>query len=345
MTSDHRITSLARRWGAGVGMATGAGVAAAVIGMTGAPVAHADAGSTSTDLGLLDSAEANAAEAFTLAGGFVPPDLADVFDKFEAVQTPLLSSDNSFFSGLGHVLFDVPDQQLNQTSDALLSAAQSFAADDPASITDDLDYLSAGFKFADSLFGSILPFAVGKIVDQLFDLGDVDTAGGTATDIDPNNVALSVDGIPLMQEGSATAVSSPGLFNVAAATGVDSHASATGGLFDAAVAEGSSSSASASGSVFDAAGAVGSGSSADASGPVDAALVMGSGSSATADGGLFDSAGVFADNGTAVAGPGDFDVAKVLSDGLTATATGNDVIDIEPSTMDPSFMDGSFLSL
>jgi hypothetical protein len=60
MNSNHRITSQARRWGAGVGIAAGAGVAAAMVGMNSAPAAHADpvdAASTSTDpTGLLDSA-------------------------------------------------------------------------------------------------------------------------------------------------------------------------------------------------------------------------------------------------------------------------------------------------
>jgi hypothetical protein len=189
MNSDHRTASPARRWGVGVGVAAGAGVAAAMIGMVGAPSAYADDGSASADLGLLMSADADVTEAINVLNnlpGVVidigsPAEPIDAISQFEAIQTPLLSSDNSFLSGLGGLLFDGPDQQLNQASGAFLSAVQAYVAD--PSITNDLDVLSTTFQFDDSLFGSILPNDVGKVIDQLFDVGGFDTAGGGAADV------------------------------------------------------------------------------------------------------------------------------------------------------------------
>jgi hypothetical protein len=167
-------------------MATGAAVAATMTGITDAPAAHADNGSTATDLGLLDTAQANVTEAFSVLDSVsgmhpvVPADFGDAINRFEAIQEPLLSSDNSFLSGLGHFLFDGPDQQLAQASDTFLTAAQSFAVD-PTSITNELDALSASFQFDGALlFGSLFPNVVGKVIDQVFDIGGFDTAAAGA---------------------------------------------------------------------------------------------------------------------------------------------------------------------
>lgn len=180
----------ARQWGVGLGMAIGAGMAAAMIGMTGAPAAHADAGSAATDLGLLDSAAADFTEAInvlTNTPGVVVIDLSglnvpDIINQFEAIQTPLLSSDNSSLSGLGDFLFDGPDQQLAHAGDVFLTAAQAFAAD--PSPTAGLGISSAGFQYTDTLlFESLYPNGVGAVIDQLLGLGGFDTAAGSAADV------------------------------------------------------------------------------------------------------------------------------------------------------------------
>jgi hypothetical protein len=194
MKSNPCIARQARRCSVGFGIAVGAVAAAAMIGVASAPAAHADPVdvSTSTDLGLLDAAAADMTEANDVLHnlpGVVVVDLfggisnaADVIDQFEAIQAPLLSSDNSFFSGLGHVLFDYPDQQLNQASDAFLSAVQSFAAD-PSSLTG-FDVSLAGFQYTGTvLFDSLLPNVVGEVIDQLFGLEGPDAVGGSAADV------------------------------------------------------------------------------------------------------------------------------------------------------------------
>jgi hypothetical protein len=194
MNSEHRTTSQARRRTVGVGMVVGAGVAAAIIGMPGAPAAHADDGSASTDLiGLLDSAAADMTEANDVLHnipGVVVVDLggvignaADTINQFEAIQEPLLSSDNNFWSGLGDFLFADPDQQLNQASDAFLTATQAVAAD-PSSLIAGLELSLAGFQYTDTvLFDSLLPNAVGWLIDQLFGIGSFDAAASSAADV------------------------------------------------------------------------------------------------------------------------------------------------------------------
>ncbi len=184
------MTSSVRRWVSGVGLAGGAAVAAAMIGGAATtPTARADDGSLATDIGLLTTAETDVNDGLTaltqLSGGSAPPgNLGVLIGDYEAVQTPLLSSDNSFLSGLGEALFNGPDQQLAQSSEAFLSAAGAYAAD-PTSVTNTVDVLSSTFQWTDSLlFDSVPDNAIGKLVDQVFDVGGYDTASaGAATDL------------------------------------------------------------------------------------------------------------------------------------------------------------------
>ncbi|MGA8546078.1 MAG: hypothetical protein WB785_12575 [Mycobacterium sp.] len=164
-------------------MAVAAGVATVLLNMTGAPAAHADDGSLATDIGLLNSAETNLTDALNVlsqvSGGAsgIPASLPDLTSQFEAIQTPLLSSDNSFLSGLGDVLFNGPDQQLAQSSDAFLVAAEAFAAD-PTSSINQLDTVSTAFQYDDSLlFGALPADVVGKIIDQLLGFDIAANAG------------------------------------------------------------------------------------------------------------------------------------------------------------------------
>jgi hypothetical protein len=181
MTSIRRASCRVRQWSSGAGLAA---AAAAVIGMG---TAHADDGSLTTDIGLLNSAATNVTEGFnvwTQAYGEAPPssaDLTQAITQFEADQTPLLSSDNSLLSGLGESLFNGPDQQLAQASDAFLSAAEAYAAD--PSTTNGLDTASASLQFDDSLlFESGPANLIGQIIEQVFHLGGSDIASAAATD-------------------------------------------------------------------------------------------------------------------------------------------------------------------
>lgn len=67
---------------------------------------------------------------------------------------------------------------------------------------------------------------------------------------DPSlNIAINIDGIPLLHLGTATATSDSGDFAIA--VGNDANASATGGFGDFASADGTDASATASGGDFD----------------------------------------------------------------------------------------------
>jgi hypothetical protein len=185
MTRNRRTVGRVRRWSAGAGLAA---AAAAVVGMGTAPAALADDGSLATDIGLLNSAATNVTEGFnvwTQAYGEAPPssaDLTQAITQFEADQTPLLSSDNSLLSGLGEALFNGPDQQLAQASDAFLSAAEAYAAD-PSSATG-LDAASASLQFDESLlFDSAPANLIGQVIDQVFHLGGSDIVSAAATDL------------------------------------------------------------------------------------------------------------------------------------------------------------------
>jgi hypothetical protein len=156
---------------------TGAGLAAAAAAMIGMGTAHADDGSVPTDIGLLNTAQTDIAEAFSLSGqtqtGATP------FPELEAIQTPLLSSDNSFVSGFGEALFNGPDQQLAQASEAFLSAAETLSSD-TSNFTALGDYASTSFQVDGAIFGEIPSTFIGKLTDQIFDIGGFDTASASA---------------------------------------------------------------------------------------------------------------------------------------------------------------------
>lgn len=181
-----RMTSNVRQWVTAVGFTGGAVVAAAMVGTASAPAAHAD--DLSTDIGLLTTAETDVNDGLTalsqlpgVGGGTPPAELGDLISQYEAVQTPLLSSDNSFVSGLGELLFNGPDQQLAQSAETFLSASDAYAAD-PTSLINTVDVLSATFQWSDSLlFDSVPANAIGKLVDQVagYDIA----SAGAATDL------------------------------------------------------------------------------------------------------------------------------------------------------------------
>jgi hypothetical protein len=172
---NRRTTGQARLWAGGISTAA---AAAAMIGMG---TAHADVGSVPTDIGLLNTAQTDIAEAFSLSGQTNAG--AGFFPELEAIQTPLLSSDNSFVSGFGEALFNGPDQQLAQASEAFLSAAETLSSD-TTNFTALGDYASTGFQVTGAIFGEIPSTLIGKLTDQIFDIGGFDTtSAGAATDL------------------------------------------------------------------------------------------------------------------------------------------------------------------
>jgi len=179
------MTNSVRRWAAGVGLAGGAVVAAGMIGTASAPAARAD--DLSTDIGLLNAAESNIEDAFNLSGQ-TETIFPHVISQLEAIQTPLLSSDNSLVSGWGEFLFNGPDQQLAQSTDAFLLAGEALAAD--PSPTTGLAALSPFIQLMDTLFLDTLPSnVIGKLTDDV--LGYQTPIAGAAAD-----VATSASGTP-----------------------------------------------------------------------------------------------------------------------------------------------------
>ena len=173
MSSNRRSSCRVRQWGASAGLAA----AAAMIGIG---TAHADDGSVPADIGLLNTAQTDIAEAFALSGQ--TPTEASFFPELEAIQTPLLSSDNSLISGFGEALFNGPDQNLAQASEAFLSAAEALSAATPGISELGVlgDYASTGFQVTDDIFGEIPSTLIGKLTDQIFDIGGFDTTSASA---------------------------------------------------------------------------------------------------------------------------------------------------------------------
>jgi hypothetical protein len=138
---------------------------------------------------------------------------------------------------------------------------------------------------------------------------------------DPSsNIAISVDGVSLLQEGSATATSGTG-GDLAIAFGANSSATATGGLFDVASASGTDATATATGGNFDLASASSvfsttGGTATAGDGSFDVAQEGGLNGVATADNGSFDSAfALTGASGSAVAQFGSGDFATDIGDG------------------------------
>jgi hypothetical protein len=149
------------------------------------------------------------------------------------------------------------------------------------------------------------------------------TASADPVSADPNDFAFSIDGFTLFQQGTATATSAPGLFDLALAEGANSSATAGSGLFDLAVARGDDSSAAANGDFYNLVLAHGDGSYASASdGSGDYAFAYGDGSK-TVVSGSGDNANIFGTDSTATV-TGDNNTAAILGDNDTALIDGND---------------------
>jgi hypothetical protein len=139
---------------------------------------------------------------------------------------------------------------------------------------------------------------------------------------DPNDFAISIDGITLFQVGTATATSSIGDFAIA--DGAGSQANATAGFFDSAFAYGDNSGAGVENGNFDQAIAIGAATSIVDNGSFDTASAAGAGAAAEAAGGNFDTAIVNGDNSQVLAGFGSNDVASVFGvNGEAAADYGN----------------------
>jgi hypothetical protein len=182
---------------------------------------------------------------------------------------------------------------------------------------------------------------------------------GPASSIPGLNLAISVDGYPVFQSGTATAYSGPGDMSIAYGDGSDAVSGGTGdqAIGDYAFADGTDSEAFAGLGDFDSASAIGTGSSANAGAGngdiafadgtdtganaggepgVDTTLVAGNDSYAVAIGNndfadagtgvagtttaTGDIASVFGNSSSALAGMGDFNLAEVLGSGSEASA-------------------------
>jgi hypothetical protein len=144
---------------------------------------------------------------------------------------------------------------------------------------------------------------------------------------DPSlNIAISVDGFPLLQDGTASATSGTGDFAIAVGDGAT--ATATGGVGDFASADGAGTTAFAGDGNFDIATANSvfsptGGIATAGDGNFDVAQEGGLNGVATANNGSFDSAYTLTGNGgTAAAEFGNGDSATNIGDGL-ATAGGS----------------------
>jgi len=135
------------------------------------------------------------------------------------------------------------------------------------------------------------------------------------------NIAISVDGFSLLQDGTATANSGSG--DIAIAVGNDATATATDGFGNYASASGTDATATASGGNFDIATAnsvfsTTGGTATAGDGSFDVAQEGGLNGVATADNGSFDSAfALTGASGSAVAQFGNGDFATDIGDGST----------------------------
>lgn len=166
------VRTSVRRCATGAGLVAGAGVVAVAVGM-GSAYADTPEGSVEE----LQSAAADLTQANDVLGKVdIPADdarphellgsqiqfqdhalpLLDGQGGAEAIQASLLSSHDSFLSGLGNFLFDGVDQQFAHASEAVFSADQAFAAD-PSSLTAELGVGSADFQLLGAAFDSLLP--------------------------------------------------------------------------------------------------------------------------------------------------------------------------------------------
>ena len=196
-----------RRWVAGVGVAGGAAVAAALVGTT---VARAD----TIDL-FLSQAEGDMTQVATLFSGLdsSSAQLVSSFDSQEALIAQLQTQQDTFSEALQSSSQLVnADQQLSTASGELLAASQTFvnavdAGDLPLSatesLTDKLTGLDAAFGFLNAEIFQVLPAEFGAGFATVADGGTLDLTGlapdlaaGAAT-------AGSTDPATLLSEGTA----------------------------------------------------------------------------------------------------------------------------------------------
>jgi hypothetical protein len=184
-----------RRWVAGMGVAGGAAVAAALVGTS---VARAD----TIDL-FLSQAEDDMTQVSTLFSGVDSPSTADFLSAIET-QSELISQiqtqQDTFSEALqtGSQLVSA-DQQLSSASGELVAASQQFvnainAGDLPLSTTESLaDKLTAAdavFSFLNAELFQVLPAEFNVGFDTVADGGTLDLAG-----LDPG-LAASAAAVP-----------------------------------------------------------------------------------------------------------------------------------------------------
>jgi hypothetical protein len=154
------------------------------------------------------------------------------------------------------------------------------------------------------------PLASADTGTDSWGLAELGLAAAPQIIVEPN-LAISFDGYTL-QDGTATANTTPGDFSLAIAYGSGAHADASGGFGDLAVADGTDTAATTAGG------------NGVAAGTLDVAVADGTGSHAEADGGYLDAA--FA-NGTAYAIVGG-NPGGTPDIGDVASASGNDAVAI-----------------
>lgn len=189
MNSIYRNAERSGRWGVCVGI-VGAGMSAAMIGMMGAAAAHGDTTDGPvpvvpvTPESLLSSSADNLTDANALLGDAdVPSEFEgvlgaqtevldnglNVVSDYEGIQAPLLSSDDTSLVNLGDALFLADDQQIEQASADVLSAAQAF--DTTPSVDTEFDLFLADAQLGGAALDTLIPNTLAGFADQLFGLG------------------------------------------------------------------------------------------------------------------------------------------------------------------------------
>jgi len=177
----------------------GAAATGALIGMSGAPVAHADTSDAAvpvvpvTPESLLSSSTDNLTAADTILGradlsgefqGILGPQTEvlnnglSVVGEFEGIQAPLLSSGEPSLANLGDLLFLGDDQQIEQASADVLSATQAFDAN--PTVSTEFNLFLADAQLGGAAFDTLVPNAIASFVDQLSGIGS-DATGSAAS--------------------------------------------------------------------------------------------------------------------------------------------------------------------
>jgi hypothetical protein len=204
------MTSGVQRWVAGLGLASGAAVAAVMIGT---PIARAD---TIDDF--LIQAEGDMTQTATLFSGLDSSSLPSVagvvsdFQSQDALITQIQAQQDSFSEALqGSSQLISADQQLADASGELVAASQTFvnainAGDLPLSATetfsDKLTGLDAAFGFLNAELFQVLPAEFTAGFDTVADGGTIDF-----TVLDPGLADAAASAAPLGSTDPATLLS------------------------------------------------------------------------------------------------------------------------------------------